>query len=311
MLIFTTPTSLPPAQALAKKLQLHLHICVPTIFSDGNSFIRLPADPRDHNCLIVQTLYGDSLHLDIINTLFIADSLRRSHARKIILIIPFFSYAKADQANGPGTSQRAQVVASLFSPKLFDQLVTLDLHRTQVNDFFPGNATHLVSDDFWCQWLRENMPTQDLTLVAPDQGAAAKVQSLANKLHLPRLIARKSRPDFVGAPQVSLTRPETLTSRALIIDDFTTSGQTLVATAKILKAQGFSQVEALVTHAPLCPDAYQTLQENHVLERLYTTNTTRVATSDTIRVINISEWWEKWIRQEKIALTQIGSCDIK
>lgn len=286
VVVVTTPASEGIARQIASRLAASFEVCLPARFADGNLFVQIKTDVKAAKVVIVQTLYGERVHEDFVNLLFLADAARRAAATAVYGVIPYFSYAKADKDDGVGTSARGELIAGVIGSFL-DKVVGVQLHEATVIDYFGVTGVEVQLADVLAGWLVANSQRKDLILVAPDQGATEMTAMIAAKLAIPYVVAHKTRPEFYGAPQVILPEASYAGVTAAIVDDFTTTGQTLIKVSQQLHERGVTKTVAMVAHAPLEETARAALLASD-LAQIVTTNTTRIEAGKKMVVLDAS-----------------------
>lgn len=186
--------------------------------------------------------------------LFFVDALRRASAASVTAVIPFFSYGKGDKKDKPRVSIRARVCADCLEAAGVDRVVTMDLHAPQIQGFFRIPVDHLYALPVIARHFRRRV-TRKWVVVAPDVGAAALAHAYARALNARTVVAEKTRPGLSEQAVIRRLIGEVEGCRALIVDDFTTTGGTLVAAAEALLKEGATEVYAAVSHGVLSPGA--------------------------------------------------------
>jgi ribose-phosphate pyrophosphokinase len=200
--------------------------------------------------------------------LIMIDALRRSSARRITAVIPYYGYARQDRKVSPRAPITAKLVAELISVAGTDRVLCLDLHAGQIQGFFniPSDeltALHLIGNHFADQQF-------DGVVVAPDLGSAKRARNLAERLNAPLALSEKRRVANNDEAQVLHLIGEVDGRDALIIDDEVDTAGTLVEVATLLKGQGARDVSAAVTHGVLSQPAIQRLEQSPLSQLVIT-----------------------------------------
>src|SRR6476620_1362541 len=123
------------ADAIATYLQTPLTRCSVRRFADMEIFVEIQENVRGADVFVIQsTSFPANDHL--MELLIIMDALRRSSAKRITAVIPYFGYARQDRKPGPRTPISAKLVANLITRAGADRVMTLDLHAGQIQGFF-------------------------------------------------------------------------------------------------------------------------------------------------------------------------------
>jgi ribose-phosphate pyrophosphokinase len=266
-------------------------------FSDGNLFVRALENVRGRDVYLIQgTAFAPNDHF--MELLFWIDALKRASAASVTAVIPYFSYAKGDKKDEPRVSIRARVCAEAIEVAGVDRVVTLDLHAPQVQGFFRVPVDDLYALPVLCEAI-EAKGLSNLVVVAPDTGFAKKARQWATRLHAPLAIADKRRVDHTETAEVVELIGDVEGCTALIVDDFTISGGTLVDAARVLRERGAASVYATVSHGLLTPKAIERL-ESSAIERLFMTDSVEsefAETSAKVEVISVAGLFGEAIRR--------------
>lgn len=216
-------------------------------FSDGNTFVRVDESVRDRNVYLVQPI-GLHPNDEFVEILFYIDALRRSNALSVTLVMPYFGYAKGDKKDEPRVSIRARVCAESMELAGAERFITMDLHSAQVQGFFKEPMDHLYAMPMLCETIRRMDDLSNTVIVSPDAGYAKQARKFAAWLKLPIAIGDKQRTDHTESAEVLELLGDVEGKNALIVDDFSTSGGTLVNLAHLLKKRGAKGIKALLSH---------------------------------------------------------------
>jgi len=215
-------------------------------FSEGNTFVRINESVRDRDVYLVQPI-GMHSNNEFVEILFWMDAFKRANALTVPLVMPYFAYAKGDKKDEPRVSIRARVCAECMELAGADRFVTMDLHAQQVQGFFKRPMDHLYAMPMLSEIIRMmNLP--NAVVVSPDAGYAKQARKYASALSLPIAIGDKERFDHSENAQVLEIIGCVEGKDALIVDDFTISGGTLVNIADALKKRGAQRIFALLSH---------------------------------------------------------------
>jgi ribose-phosphate pyrophosphokinase len=223
---------------------------------------------RGKDVFFVQSLsYPVNDHL--VELLFYIDAFKRASARSVTAVIPFFSYGKGDKKDEPRVSIRARVIADCLEAAGVDRIVTMDLHAAQIQGFFRVPVDHLYALPVIAGHFRR-MVTKDWVVVAPDVGAAAMANGYARALGAKTVIAEKTRKDHSEQAHVGRIIGYVKGKNALIVDDFTISGETLISSAEKLKDEGARDIYAAVAHGVLTKGSMSKLDASPIKELVIT-----------------------------------------
>ncbi len=198
------------------------------------------------------------------------DAFRRSSASRITAVIPYYGYARQDRKDKPRVPISAKLVANLLSAAGTNRVLTMDLHKAQIQGFFDLPVDHLFAAPVIIEYLaRENTP--DLTIVAPDAGGAERARAYAKRLGAELAVIDKRRSDS-GSAEVMNVVGDVNGRTCIIQDDIIDTAGTIVKAAQALVDNGAARVIAAAVHGVLSGPAFERI-EAAALERLVVTNT--------------------------------------
>jgi ribose-phosphate pyrophosphokinase len=198
------------------------------------------------------------------------DAFRRSSAARITAVIPYYGYARQDRKDKPRVPISAKLVANILSASGVDRVLTMDLHKAQIQGFFDIPVDHLFAAPVIIDFLaRQNFP--NLTIVAPDAGGAERARAYAKRLGGELAVIDKRRSDD-GTAEVMNVVGDVVGRTCIIQDDIIDTAGTIVKAANALKENGATRVFACAVHGVLSGPAFEKI-EKAPLEKLIVTNT--------------------------------------
>jgi ribose-phosphate pyrophosphokinase len=212
--------------------------------------------------------------------------------------MPYFSYAKGDKKDEPRVSIRAKVCADAIEAAGADRLVTMNLHAPQIQGFFRIPVDDLYAMPVICQAVRKKN-LKDLVVVSPDAGFAKMARSYASALNADMAIGDKERKGLGAGAKVQGIMGDVEGKTALVVDDFTISGGTLISVADQLLANGAKAVYAALTHGVFSrEDAMRRLQDSPIREILITdtVESQPIEFCEKIKVVSVAPLFGEAIR---------------
>lgn len=266
--IFAGSASVNFAKKMCRYLDAEIGKSQTITFSEGNTFVKILEKVRGKDVYIVQTI-GVKPNDDFMELLFFIDAFKRASAGSITAIIPYFSYAKGDKKDEPRVSIRARVCADCLEITGVDRIITMDLHSPQIQGFFKKPVDHLYGMSPLCEYIwSKNI--ENMVVVSPDAGFAKNARRYANLLKSPAAIGDKTRLYHDENAEIIGIIGNVEGRNAVIVDDFTVSGGTLIKTAQVLKAYGAEKIYACVSHALLSDKGLRALEESPIEELVIT-----------------------------------------
>ena len=239
-------------------------------FADGEIYIEINENIRGNSIFIIQTL-STPVNDNLMELLICIDALRRSSAKNITVVIPYFGYARQDRKVVPRTAIAAKLVSNLITNAVAHRIVTVDLHAGQIQGFFDLPVDNLFATPIFAKHIKKNIIKKNFVCVAPDVGGVERARALSKKLNTNLAIVDKRRP-APGKSKVMNIIGNVKGKNCLITDDIIDSGGTIVNAAKALKEKGAKDVYVYVTHGVLSGKAVE-LINNSKIKKLIITDT--------------------------------------
>ncbi|WP_342360718.1 ribose-phosphate pyrophosphokinase [Terrarubrum flagellatum] len=279
----------PLAEAIAAHLNTRLTNASVRRFADMEIFVEILENVRGEDVFILQpTSFPTNDHL--MEILIIADAARRSSARRINAVIPYFGYARQDRRSGSRTPISAKLVANLITHSGVDRVLTLDLHAGQIQGFFDIPTDNLFGAPLMARDIKEKLDTRNAMVVSPDVGGVVRARALAKRIDAPLAIVDKRR-DRPGESEVMNIIGQVEGRSCILVDDIVDSGGTLVNAAEALLNNGAKEVYAYITHGVLSGGAVARIASSKLKELVITDSimpTEAVKVAHNIRVISIA-----------------------
>ncbi len=249
MKILTGNSNKPLAEAISAKLALPLVKANIRRFSDNEIFVEILENVRGEDVFVIQsTSFPANDHL--MELLITIDALRRSSARRITAVIPYYGYARQDRRVGSRTPISAKLVANLITHAGAHRVLTLDLHAGQIQGFFDIPLDNLYAGPVFSKDIKETLSNRNLTVVSPDTGGVARARAIAKRIDADLAIIDKRR-EAAGVSEVMNVIGDVKNRDCILIDDIVDSGGTLCNAAVALMDQGATSVSAYITHGVL------------------------------------------------------------
>ena len=239
-------------------------------FSDGEIYVEINENIRGNSIFIVQSISSPA-NDNLMELLLCIDALKRSSAKNITAVIPYFGYARQDRKVVPRTSISAKLVSNLITKAGADRVVTVDLHAGQIQGFFDIPVDNLFATPIFARHARKKIKSKKIVCVAPDVGGTERARALGKLLNVGLAIVDKRRPK-PGQSQVMNVIGDVKGQTCIIVDDIIDSGGTIVNAAKALKAKGAKEVFVYITHGVLSGDAVKKIK-NSVIKNFVITDT--------------------------------------
>ena len=258
-------------------------------FSDGEIYIEVKENIRGNSIFIVQSVSSPA-NDNLMELLLCIDALKRSSAKNITAVIPYFGYARQDRKVAPRTSISAKLVSNLITKAGADRVVTVDLHAGQIQGFFDIPVDNLFATPIFSRHIKKNIKVKNLICVSPDVGGVERTRALARKLDVGIGIIDKRRP-APGRSQVMNVIGNVKNKICIIIDDIIDSGGTIVNAAQALINRGAKEVHVYITHGVLSGEAVEKIKKSKIKKLVITDtidNSDKIKKAKNIEVLSIS-----------------------
>lgn len=277
------------AEEISKYLEVPLASCQVRRFADQEIFVEIQENVRGEDVFVVQpTSYPANDHL--MELLIIIDALKRSSARRITAVLPYFGYARQDRRASGRTPISAKLVANLITNAGADRVLTLDLHAGQIQGFFDIPTDNLFAAPVMTRDIKERYATDKVMVVSPDVGGVVRARALAKRIEAPLSIVDKRR-DKPGESEVMNIIGDVDGFNCILVDDIVDSGGTLCNAASALLNKGAKSVTAYITHGVLSGGAVARVTSSKLQELVITNSiepTAAITAASNIRAISIA-----------------------
>lgn len=257
-ILFAGSGNPPLARAIAAEMGSALGACSVERFPDGETSVSLLESVRGKDVFLLQPTCPP-VNDTVMELLVFADACRRAAAGRIHAVVPYYGYARSDKRHGRREPIAASMVALLMKEAGIDHVVTIDLHTTQIEGFFPGPFDTLSAVPTLCAALKPRLPG-DAVVVSPDAGRVKLATEYAARLDLPLAVLHKRRESGTETRVTHLVG-EVQGRTCLVIDDMISTGGTLVESVSALSEAGATAFMVAATHGLLLRGAAQRLAE--------------------------------------------------
>ncbi len=267
-------------------------------FKDGEIYVEINENIRGNNIFFIQSVSSPA-NDNLMEMLLCIDALKRSSAKNITAVIPYFGYARQDRKIVPRTSISAKLVSSLITKAGADRVVTVDLHAGQIQGFFDIPVDNLFTTPLFARHIKKKIKSKNIICVAPDVGGVERTRALGRNLNVGLAIIDKRRPK-PGQSQVMNVIGDVKGKTCIINDDIIDSGGTIINAAKALKQRGAKDVYVYITHGVLSGDAVKAIKNSPIKKLVITdtiNNENKVRSAKNIEILSISNLMGEAIRR--------------
>ncbi|HHH50913.1 MAG TPA: ribose-phosphate pyrophosphokinase [Campylobacterales bacterium] len=282
------------ANEVSKYLDQPLSLAKVTRFSDGEINIKIKESVRGKDVFIIQPTSAPA-NANLMELLIMVDALKRSSAKSITAVVPYYGYARQDRKAEPRVPISAKLVANLMETAGITRLVTVDLHASQIQGFFDIPVDNLYGAILFNDYVKSKNLKNPI-VASPDIGGVARARYFAKTMGLDMVIVDKRR-EKANESEVMNVIGDVSGKDVIMIDDMVDTAGTMVKAASALKKLGATSVMACCTHPVLSGPAYDRI-ENGELDELIITNTLPIKQSSSkIKVLSTAKMLGEVIRR--------------
>jgi len=283
------------AQEVSEYLDQPLSKAKITKFSDNEINVKIEESVRGKDVFILQPTSAPA-NFNLMELLIMVDALKRSSARSITAVVPYYGYARQDRKAEPRVPISAKLVANLMETAGITRVVTVDLHASQIQGFFDIPVDNLYGAVLFNDYVKSKNLKNPI-VASPDIGGVARARYFAKTMGLDMVIVDKRR-EKANESEVMNIIGNVEGKDVIMIDDMVDTAGTMVKAAAALKKLGATSVMACCTHPVLSGPAFERI-ENGDLDELVVTNTIPLknGSSDKIKVLSTAKMLGEVIRR--------------
>jgi ribose-phosphate pyrophosphokinase len=266
-------------------------------FSDGEVCVEIQENVRGLDCFVVQSTSAPA-NAHLMELLIMIDALRRSSARRITAVVPYYGYARQDRKVAPRQPITAKLVADLISVAGTDRLLCLDLHAGQIQGFFNISVDNLFATPVLLRAIRERV-SGEVAVISPDAGGVERARAYAKRLDASLAIIDKRR-ERANEAQVMNIVGDVGGRTCVMVDDMVDTAGTLSEGARALADAGARKVFAVCTHPVLSGPAIKRIVESPLEELIVTDSIPlkdEAAECEKVEVVSVAELLGEAIRR--------------
>lgn len=280
---------------VSKYLEQPLSKAIITKFSDNEINVKIKESVRGKDVFIIQPTSAP-VNFNLMELLIMVDALKRSSARSITAVVPYYGYARQDRKAEPRVPISAKLVANLMETAGITRVVTVDLHASQIQGFFDIPVDNLYGAVLFNDYVKSKN-LKNPVVASPDIGGVARARYFAKTMGLDMVIVDKRR-EKANESEVMNIIGEVEGKDIIMIDDMVDTAGTMVKAASALKAKGATSVMACCTHGVLSGPAFERIEKGE-LDELVVTNTIPIKknTCSKIKVLSTAKMLGEVIRR--------------
>ena len=283
--IFSCTQSIELSKKIAKNFGAELGNVNFTNYSDGEFQPSFEESVRGARLFIIGSTQPDSDNL--MELLLMIDAAKRSSARHVTAVIPYFGWARQDRKDKPRVPIGAKLIANLIEAAGATRLITMDLHADQIQGFFEKPVDHLYASTIFIPYI-QSLDLNELTIASPDMGGSKRAYAYSRFLKSNVVICYKQRKKANVVSHMELIG-DVEGKNVIIVDDMVDTAGTLTKAADLMVDRGAKSVRAICTHALLSGNAYENIEKSKLKELIVTDSIAQEKKSDKVNVLTCSK----------------------
>ena len=262
-------------------------------FSDGELSFRYTETVRGSDVYIVQSTVNGSDNL--IELFLMIDAAKRSSAKHVNVVIPYYGYARQDRKDKPRIAVSAKLMANLLTASGASRVVSCDLHAGQIQGFFDIPLDHLNGSSVFVPYVKK-LNLENVIFASPDAGGTERVRDYAKYFDCEFVICDKTREKANEVKSVEVIG-EVKNKDVIIVDDLIDTGGTIAMASNVIMDKGAKSVRAIITHPVLSGNAEENLENSSLIELVVTDSIPLNIRNKKIKVLSIAGLFAKAIRK--------------
>jgi ribose-phosphate pyrophosphokinase len=238
-------------------------------FSDQEIFVKIEENVRGADVFVIQSTCNPG-NTNLMEMLVMIDALKRSSAKRITAVLPYYGYARQDRKVEPRVPITAKLVANLLETAGTDRVLTIDLHAGQIQGFFDVPVDDLFAMYVLVKYIKE-LNLENLMVISPDAGGVERARAFAKRLGVSLAIIDKRR-EVANEAKAMHIIGDVKGKVAFIVDDMIDTAGTLLEATKALLREGANEVHACCSHPVFSGPAAKRINES-AIKSIVTTDT--------------------------------------
>ena len=254
-------------------------------FSDGEFQPSFEESVRGSRVFIIGSTNPNSDHL--MEMLLMLDAAKRSSARHVTAVLPYFGWARQDRKDKPRVPIGAKLVAKLLEAAGATRIITMDLHADQIQGFFEKPVDHLYASTIFVPHIK-NLRLNNLTIASPDMGGSKRAYAYSKFLESDVVICYKQRKKANIIDSMELIG-NVEGKNVVLVDDMVDTAGTLTKASDLMIQRGALSVRAVCTHGILSGDAYEKIEKSNLAELIITDTIPIKPKSKKVKILSCAE----------------------
>tara|TARA_B100000686_G_C16569213_1_gene851974 strand:- start:11 stop:967 length:957 start_codon:yes stop_codon:yes gene_type:complete len=270
LLVFSGRAHTTLAEEICRYIDIPLGKSVTKDFSDNEIYVRIEENVRGGDVFLIQPTCNPG-NTNLMELLITIDALKRSSAKRITAVLPYYGYARQDRKCEPRVPISSKLVADLLDVAGTNRVLTVDLHAGQIQGFFNIPVDHLYAVNVLIGYIKKELFLENVVIISPDAGGVERARAYAKRLQVSLAIIDKRREAINEAKAMNIIG-DVKGKICVVVDDMVDTAGTLLEATNALIDAGAVEVHACCSHPVLSGPAHERIR-NSELKSLITTNT--------------------------------------
>lgn len=240
------------ARKLSERVGFPYYALITRKFPDGETYLRIPVEVSGRDVVLL-ICAGRRPNDALVEAVFSSTTLKRLGAKSVILVMPYFPYARQDSEFQRGEAVSLAIVSKMLEESGIDSLITVDMHLhrfKEISEVFSVPAYNVSVMPDLADYVEKIC--RDCVVVAPDEEAEQWARVFSERLKSEYVVFKKKR---LGDYQVEISGAIRGAERAVIVDDIISTGATIATVAQALAESGVKEIIVACAHALLADGA--------------------------------------------------------
>ncbi len=283
--IFSCSQSIKLSSKIAEHFGSSLGKIIFSHYSDGEFHPSFEESVRGARLFIIGSTQPNSENL--MELLLMIDAAKRSSARHITAVVPYFGWARQDRKDKPRVPIGAKLIAKLIEAAGATRLITMDLHSDQIQGFFEKPVDHLYASTIFIPYI-QSLKLDNLTIASPDMGGSKRAYAYSKFLESDVVVCYKERKKANVISNMELIG-DVKGKNVVIVDDMIDTAGTIAKAADLMHERGAVSVRAICTHAILSGNAFEKIEKSKIKELIVTDSIKQPKKSKKVKVLTCSK----------------------
>lgn len=292
MIIVGDPQNKSLSEQIASKLNSKIIYPEITVFPDSEQRVRIPSKITGEKVYLLKSIMAP-VDSSVLQLSFTVDALAKNGADKVIGVIPYIPYMRADHMFRIGEAVPLEVVIKTIEDSGLNEIIIVDPHSIKIPEMFKIPVRDLSALPMFAKKIKEIEPnSNNITIVSPDMGGIRRLKLLNELLDssINQVIINKDRNYESGEVRVAEYEGK-IQGKCFIIDDIISTGKTVVQAIDTLDQGGAETVYVFATHPVFSENASELLSKSKA-EKFFISNSIPVPSEKRfgkLEVLSISD----------------------